>query len=303
MSSSVTAVALERPSTVAALARGLRPRQWIKNLLVFAAPAAAGSLDDPTRFVHITIVFAGLCAVSSALYLFNDVRDADADRAHPVKQNRPVASGALHVNTAVFAGIVLMAGGVGVVAAVRLTAAGLVLAYVVTALSYSFGLKHVAVIELFAVAAGFVLRAGIGAAAAGVPVSSWFLTVTSFAALAVVVGKRSSERHRSDLDPTLTRAVLSQYPAEFLSQIQAITIGGTLVSYALWAFERSSDIGGTGWFLELSCVPFAIATVRYLLLIQRGEADTPEDALFADRVVVLLGAVWLLCFVTAVWSL
>jgi decaprenyl-phosphate phosphoribosyltransferase len=292
-----------RPRPIHALAVGVRPRQWLKNLLVFAAPAAAGTLDDPAQVRRMFVVFVGLCAVSSALYLLNDIRDADADRLHPVKRARPIASGALGVRSALVAAAVLMVGGLALVAAVRVAALLLVALYVVTALSYTLGLKQVAIVELFVVAAGFVIRAGVGAAAARVPATVWFLTVASFGAFAIVVGKRSCERNRSDLDPTATRAVLARYPAELLSKLQAASIAGTLVSYAMWAFERGSNIGRDGWFLEVSFVPFAVALLRYLRLIQRGEAEAPEDAIFADPVIVLLGVVWLACFVMAIHSL
>ena len=291
------------PRSISALLTGLRPRQWLKNVLVFAAPAAAGILDDPSQLRRLTVVFIGLCAVSSALYLLNDIRDAEADRLHPVKRARPIASGALSVSTALVAATVLMAGGFALVASVRLAAAGLVGLYVLTALSYTLALKQVAILELFVVATGFVIRAYVGGTATNIPVSVWFLTVASFGSFAIVVGKRSCERNRSDLDPSTTRAVLGRYSAEFLARLQIISIAGTLLSYAMWAYERGTSIGRNGWFLEVSCAPFAIAVLRYLRLIQRGEAEVPEEAIFADPIIALIGAVWLGCFIMAIHSL
>jgi decaprenyl-phosphate phosphoribosyltransferase len=291
------------PRSISALVTGLRPRQWLKNLLVFAAPAAAGILDDPAQVRRAVIVFLGLCAVSSALYLLNDVRDVEADRLHPVKRARPIASGALGVPLALSSAAVLMLGGLALVASVRFAALALVALYVVTASAYTFALKQVAVLELFVVAAGFVIRAGVGGAATNIPVSAWFLTVASFGSFAIVVGKRSCERNRSDLDHGATRAVLARYTPEFLSKLQILSIAGTLLSYAMWAYERGSTIGHNGWFLEVSFAPFAIAVLRYLRLIQRGEAEAPEEAIFADPIIALLGAVWLGCFVMAIHSL
>jgi decaprenyl-phosphate phosphoribosyltransferase len=131
----------------------------------------------------------------------------------------------------------------------------------------------------------------------------WFLTVASFGSFAIVVGKRSCERNRSDLDPSTTRAVLGRYSAEFLAKLQIVSIAGTLLSYAMWAYERGTSIGRNGWFLEVSCAPFAIAVLRYLRLIQRGEAEVPEEAIFADPIIALIGAVWLGCFIMAIHSL
>jgi len=303
MGSLYSETAVAAPRSITALVIGLRPRQWLKNLLVFAAPAAAGILDNPTQVRRAGIVFIGLCAVSSALYLLNDVRDADADRLHPVKRNRPIASRAISVPIALVTAAVLMVSGLALVASVRLAAVALVLLYVATALSYTYLLKQVAVLELFVVAAGFVIRAGVGGAATSIPVSVWFLTVACFGSFAIVVGKRSCERNRSDLDAGTTRAVLGRYSADFLARLQTVAIAGTLLSYAMWAYERSASIGRNGWFLEVSFLPFAVAVLRYLRLIQRGEAEVPEEAIFADPLIALLGAVWLACFVMAIHSL
>ena len=303
MGSSFSETTVAPPRSVSALVTGLRPRQWLKNLLVFAAPAAAGILDDPAQVRRAGIVFLGLCAVSSALYLINDIGDVDADRLHPVKRSRPIASGALSIPAALIAASVLMIGGLALVASVRFAALALVVLYVATALAYTFTLKHIAVLELFIVAAGFVIRAFVGGVATDIPVSAWFLTVASFGSFAIVVGKRSCETNRSDLDPAATRSVLARYTPEFLSKMQIVSIAGTLLSYALWAYERGSTIGHNGWFLEVSFAPFAIAVLRYLRLINRGEAEAPEEAIFADPVIALLGAAWFGCFVMAIHSL
>ncbi|HUP75935.1 MAG TPA: decaprenyl-phosphate phosphoribosyltransferase [Acidimicrobiales bacterium] len=303
MCPSFSETAVAPPRSVSALVAGLRPRQWLKNLLVFAAPAAAGILGDPAQVRRAGIVFLGLCAVSSALYLINDIGDVEADRLHPVKRARPIASGALSIPAALVAASVLMVGGLALVASVRLAALALVVLYVATASAYTFAFKHVAVLELFIVAAGFVIRAGVGGVATNIPVTAWFLTVASFGSFAIVVGKRSCERNRSDLDPAATRSVLARYTPQFLSKLQIVSIAGTLLSYAMWAYERSSTIGRNGWFLEVSFAPFAIAVLRYLRLIQRGEAEVPEEAIFADPTIALLGALWLGCFVMAIHSL
>lgn len=287
-----------------ALLVAMRPKQWVKNGLVLAAPTAAGVITEGAVLVEVLATLVAFCAVASGLYLINDVGDVESDRTHPRKHRRPVAAGDLSSTQALTAAAVLLAGGLAVSLAVRPLVAALVLAYVAVTTLYSWRLKHVEVIDLLAIASGFVLRAGAGAAAAEVPVSSWFLTVTAFGALAMAAGKRSSELHRAGADAGLSRPVLAAYSTEYLHQVQTIAVGGALLGYALWAFEESRlEDPTSGWWLELSVAPFAAALLRYLLLMSRGRAEAPEDALFADRTLAVVGLVWAVLFATGVGAL
>lgn len=288
-------VATGHRSVPGGLLASMRPKQWIKNALVFAAPAAAGVLGQASVAVAVVTTFVAYCAVASGLYLINDVVDVESDRAHPRKHRRPLAAGDISTRQALTAAAVLLAGGLGLAVVVRPLVALLMLTYIVVTLAYSRRLKHVEVVDLLAIASGFVLRAGAGAAAAEVPVSSWFLTVTAFGALAMAAGKRSSELRRAGELAGASRPVLAGYSTEYLHQVQTIAVGGALLGYALWAFEQAGDNGSGGW-LELSVVPFAGALLRYLLIMNRGQAEAPEEALFSDRVLAVMGLVWAALF-------
>jgi decaprenyl-phosphate phosphoribosyltransferase len=279
---------------VAVLA-GLRPRQWVKNALVFSAPAAAGALLEWETAWRACAAFALFSAAASSVYLLNDVLDREADRRHPRKRTRPVASGALPVPVALAVAAVLAAGSVGLVAVVRPLAAVLLAVYLGTSALYTVWIKHVAVYDLLVVASGFVLRAGVGAAMTDVPVSQWFLTVMAFGSLAMAAGKRSSELAATGGADLGTRRVLADYTPGFLLQVEAIAVGGALVGYSLWAFELAERSVGSMW-LQLSVVPFAAALLRYLLMMSRGQAEAPEEAVFHDRALTVAAAVWVVLF-------
>ena len=288
------------PSPGRGLLRALRPRQWVKNVLVAAAPAAAGVLFELANVWPLLATFATFCAVSSAVYLLNDVADLTSDRAHPRKRHRPIAAGLVAPSTALAVAGVLAVGGLVGALLVRPLLGLVVLTYLAVSAGYSLGLKHVPVIDLLAVASGFVLRAAAGAAAIDIPVSSWFLTVMAFGALAMAAGKRSSELGRSGAEAGASRPVLEQYTGSFLLQVETVAIGGALVGYALWAFDPSARPGGPPAWLELSVVPFAAALLRYLWAISQGRAEAPEEAVFADSVLGCAVVVWTGLFLAGV---
>jgi decaprenyl-phosphate phosphoribosyltransferase len=292
-------VELSRSDVAAGVLRAMRPHQWPKNFLVAAAPAAAGELFHPAAGVRVAAMFGVFCLASSAVYLLNDVIDADVDRLHPKKRFRPIAAGVVPKRLAIVVAAVLAV--VSLVAAVLLEplAGGLVAAYLAISAAYCFGLKDVAVIDLVNVASGFVLRAGAGAAALSIPVSSLFLTVMAFGALAMAAGKRSSELAAWSTSHVDTRPVLASYTPSFLLQVEAIAIGGALTGYVLWAFEVADGTGRSP-FVDLSVVPFALALLRYLLLVSRGEAEAPEEAILSDRVLAIAGGCWAVLFLAGV---
>ena len=223
-------------SNALSLLRGLvrlaRPRQWTKNLLVFAAPAAAGVLDNRGPAIDALIAFVAFCMAASGTYYINDARDADADRLHPTKRTRPVASGVVPVAIAYAGGAALLAASVALAFVATPELAATVVGYVVLTTAYSLGLKNVAVVDLVAVAAGFVLRAVAGAAATDVPISDWFFIVTSFGALFIVSGKRGAEASEmagsSDADARQFRAVLGAYSESYMAYLRSVTSGAVL---------------------------------------------------------------------------
>jgi decaprenyl-phosphate phosphoribosyltransferase len=289
------------PRSVPALVRLLRPRQWAKNVLVFAAPGAAGVLDDPTQLGKTLVAFVAFCLAASGAYCINDAADAEADRLHPKKRHRPVAAGAVSVAAARRLGVALLIAAVLVsllVGNFYLLAA--VSAYLVVTTSYTIWLKHIAVIDLAAVASGFIIRALAGAAATRVPVSDWFLIVASFGSLFIVAGKRSAEF--AEADEVAQRAVVAEYSTNFLTMIRSVASSVTLLAYTLFAFEKAHlSTSSIPWF-QLSILPFALGVFRYALRLDRGEGGAPEDIILGDRTLQVLGLAWAILFAIGTYA-
>ena len=284
-------------SLVAGLVRTMRPNQWTKNALVVAAPVAAGVIDEPDVALRTGLAVVAFCLASSATYLLNDARDVEADRRHPTKCERPVAAGTVPVATAVGAAMVLLVAALAIGFATAVDLGITLVAYLVLTTSYSLWLKHVAVVDIVAVAAGFVLRAVAGATATGVPVSQWFFIVTSAGALLMVVGKRHAELSHLG-EEAGTRPVLAAYTPEFLTVLQSAATAAVLLAYCLWAFESAGGASGEDaeLLLQLSIVPFVVAILRYALLIDRGEGAEPERLVLSDRTVLVAGACWAIIY-------
>ena len=299
---SVPAASAERRALPMALLVAARPRQWVKNLLVFAAPAAAGVIDDKTALLQALGAFACFCLAASGTYYLNDAADVEADRFHPKKRFRPIAAGDLAVGPARVIGAMAIIASVALAALINWHLAVVIGSYVAITTVYSLWLKHIAVVDVVAVAAGFVLRAIAGAAAVDVPISNWFFIVASFGSLFMVVGKRRAEIAEMGADAASTRSTLGTYTNEFLVQLQTISTSVVLVGYCLWAFEKAAETGvSTPWF-QASIVPFALAILRYGLLIDTGHGGAPEDVVLSDRALQLMGLIWVLVFSIGVYA-
>lgn len=280
---------------VRGLIQEARPKQWAKNVLVFAAPGAAGVLDNGSFLLRALAIFAAFCLASSGTYYWNDIHDAAADRQHPTKCLRPVASGAVGIGAARRVGSMLLAGGIATAFALGWRVGLVVIGYVALTTTYSVVLKHVAVLDLVAVAGGFVLRAIAGAVVTGVPMSTWFVLCTSFGSLFIVTGKRFAELRELG-DAGGTRASLEDYSLRFLQTVLSVSVGATLVSYCIWAFEVR-EVSGSSWpFYELSIVPMLTALLRYTLVLEQGHGAAPEEIFAADRWLQAMGVVWALVF-------
>lgn len=289
-------------SVLTGVVRAVRPKQWVKNVLVYAAPAAAGLAGNGPVMLRTTAALVGFIAVSSAIYLVNDVRDLEVDRAHPTKRHRPIASGQVPVPLAV---AVAVAGFlVATLVCVRIGSWELfaVLAtYALLNIGYSFGLKHVPLVELFILASGFVLRTLAGAVAVDVNVSSWFVIVVSAGALHVAVSKRMGELVRTQADGTEGRPVLAHYTRPQLREIRTVAIGVALAAYLLWAFDHAAG-AAVPVVYEVSAVPFALALFRFAAAAQReADAESPEEILLRDRALLVYGAAWALLFGIGLW--
>ena len=260
-----------RPHALLVLAR---PRQWVKNALVIAAPGAAGALghdDVPVRVVLAAIAF---CLVSASIYALNDVRDRHEDRRHPRKRFRPVAAGEVEPQEAVAFGIVLMLCGLILAAGVRPLLALVVLGYVALTVSYTWVWRHVAVLDLVALAGGFVLRAVAGGVAAPVSLSRWFLLVITFAALFVAVGKRLAESIRTTTSGHRARAVMRHYSPRRLRLLLSLSGAGALFAYCVWAFDLPA-VNGIPW-RPLTVIPSPCACCAMGASCARAAARHPR---------------------------
>lgn len=282
-----------------ALLRAARPGQWSKNLLLLAAPVAAGVIGHGHVLVRVALGIVAFCLASSGGYLVNDAIDADRDRRHPEKRHRPVASGALPAGVATAVGVALTVAGVAVAAVVGPVLAAWAIVYAALAAAYSARLRDVAVVDLAAVAGFFIVRAIAGGAAAGVPLSRWFLIVTSFAALFAVAGKRYCER--ISLSGGTTRSVLREYSPEYLRFVWMLAAAVTLSAYCIWAFQRIGN-DEVPWY-ELSIVPFVLGVLRYGLLIDMNAAAAPEQTLASDRPLQVIALAWVTTFAFGAYSL
>jgi decaprenyl-phosphate phosphoribosyltransferase len=287
---------------VAALWRTARPRQWVKNVLLFAAPFGAGVISQRDEMVRTTIAFVLFCVAASGTYFFNDAVDVDADRLHARKRRRPVAAGDLSVGLARAVGLVLMAVAVAAgFAFVNVEFGIAIAAYVVVTLSYSLWLKHEPVLDLAGVASGFLIRAIAGGVAAEVWISQWFIIVVGFSSLFIVTGKRSAEHLELGDDRGDHRATLSTYSDTFLRFVRGAATAAAFTAYCVWAFEKGAGTSGALWF-ELSILPFVLAMLRYALLLEQGQGGAPEEIFLRNRVLQGLGLVWAALFAAGIYG-
>ncbi|TDT34125.1 decaprenyl-phosphate phosphoribosyltransferase [Naumannella halotolerans] len=284
----------QRRSRTPAAIRAVRPKQWTKNVLVFAAPLASGSLLNLDVLGRALLGFVAFCLISGCIYLINDIRDVAEDRLHPKKRFRPIASGELGVPAAwVLAAICgLAALAIGFWTSPYLGA--VLVVYAVLQIIYSLFLKHQPVIDLAVVSSGFLLRAIAGGVAAGIELSQWFLLVAAFGSLFMVAGKRYSEFIELGADAG-TRKSLAEYSASYLRFVWILSAAVTVMAYSLWAFEQSS---AAPQFLDvpwavLSVVPLTLGVLQYAREVDAGDAGAPEDVVLRHRSLQVIGVVWL----------
>lgn len=284
------------------LLRAARPKQWVKNVLVFAAPGAAGVLTHGGALGRAFAAAGVFCVVASGTYLLNDALDADSDRHHPLKCHRPVAAGIVPRRLAFTTAGVLIAVALGGAGGLGWRLAVVVASYVAVQLAYSLWLKREPIFDLGAVAAGFVLRAIAGGVATRVPISEWFLIVAMFGSLMMVTGKRFAEHQQLGDGRGNHRATLTAYSEAFLRGVLLIAAAVTLTGYCLWAFERQAAVHhGDGIWYQLSIVPFVLAVLRYAFVVDTGRGGQPEDVVLSDRALQVSGLVWVALFALGVY--
>lgn len=298
------------PRLITSLLSAARPNQWPKNLLLFAAPAAAGVLTEPTVAIHGLAAATAFTLGSAATYFLNDLRDVEADRRHPKKCHRPFAAGIISTRMGYMAVLVLAAAALILALAVGwMTVIGLG-TYLALTTTYSLYLKRLPVIDILAVALGFVLRAGTGALVAGVTVTSWFLLVTFFGALYIVTAKRQAEQQSQllEVQPTVatdvplpsSRAILSLYTKSWLEQTLTLALTSAIICYSLWAVQYPGTPLGAA-LIQASILPFVATLLRYGYLCSRGDGQRPEHLMFTDIFLAAAAAAWLAPAVTGIY--
>jgi 4-hydroxybenzoate polyprenyltransferase len=279
---------------VGALLRSLRPAQWVKNFFVLAPIVFAHRLDDRRLLAHAALAFAAFCAAASAIYLVNDLRDRAEDRQHPLKRLRPIASGALAPGVAAIAATLLVAGATAVAFTIGTTFVLLLAAYLALNLFYSIVLKHIVILDVMSIAAGFVLRVLAGAAAIDVEVSRWLILCTSFLALFLAFSKRRHELMLLADGAAGQRPVLEHYSVPFLDQMINVVTASTVVSYALYAVSPETALRlGTPYLVwTVPLVLFGVFRFLYLLY-QRPSERNPTETILTDAPFLANVALWI----------
>jgi 4-hydroxybenzoate polyprenyltransferase len=271
------------------LIRALRPSEWIKNLLVFAGVLFSGRLDSGDAIVDAVLTFIAFCAISSAGYLLNDIRDRDLDRLHPEKRDRPIASGAVGTGTAATVSVILAAAAIAIGFAVKPEVAGFVGLYAVITTAYSLGLKRLVIIDVMTISSLFILRVVAGAVAVGAHASEFLLICTGMLALFLGFTKRRQEAMLEERDEADTRPVLEHYSLPFLDQMIAMVTASAILSYVLYAVD-SPRIGSK----MLATAPSVLYGIfRYLYLVyDRGDTRSTPAILTEDPGMVFAAVSW-----------
>jgi len=289
----------EQGLALSVLVRACRPRQWVKNVLVLAAPVAAGVLTQPRALAQMFVAVVAFSVAASGIYLVNDALDVQVDRAHATKRLRPVASGELPIRVAWAAAGVLLPAALLISVLLGWQLLVVVGAYEAVQLWYCLGMKDEPVIELASVASGFLLRAIAGGVATHVQLSQWFLIAAGFGSLFMAAGKRYAEIRLTADTGMAIRAVLSRYTASYLRFVWTMSAGVMVTTYALWAFTMRQSTSNE-WGV-LSIIPFVVALLRYSVDVDSGAAGEPEEIVLHDRMLLLLGGVWAACLMGSVY--
>src|SRR6201996_5482135 len=276
-------------NVVTGLIKAARPRQWVKNLLVLIAPVAAlgGNVSYDWRdvAVKVSIAFVAFSLAASSIYLVNDARDVEADRAHPTKRFRPIAAGVVPEWLPYCGSVVLAVAALAVSFLATPNLAVVIGVYIAMQLAYCFGLKHQAVLDICIVSSAYLIRAIAGGVAANIPLSQWFLLVMTFGSLFMVAGKRYAELQLSERTGAKIRKSLESYTSTYLRFVWTLSATAVVVCYGLFAFQR--DIGHGSWWV-ISMVPFTIGILRYAVDVDSGLAGEPEEIALRDRVLQFL---------------
>jgi 4-hydroxybenzoate polyprenyltransferase len=280
--------------TTIEILKSLRPQQWIKNLFLFAPLIFSQNILNRPLLLTTIEAFVAFCLVSSAHYVFNDLRDLEEDRKHPVKSQRPLASGRLGKGPAVAALVVIGAAGIALSASINLPFLLIALGYLVLQTAYSMWLKHVVILDIFVIAAGFLIRVVAGGLAIRVEISSWLLICTILLALFLAMGKRRYELVLLDKDAASHRPILREYNTYLLDQMISVVTASTLLAYCLYTISAET-VAKFGTRNLIFTVPFVLYGIfRYLYLIhQKAGGGSPESLIIRDRPLLIDIFLWI----------
>ena len=286
-----------------AFLRALRPHQWTKNLLVFAALLFSKHLFEPEPFLRASLAFVAFCGLAGAVYLWNDVADIEQDRLHPKKKLRPLAAGELSIRTATFGAIALVVGALSLSFWLEVRLGLCASAYLGLNLGYSFGLKHVVIVDVLSLSLGFVLRALAGGFAIKAPVTEWLLVLTLLFALFLALAKRRHEITSLGDGASSHRAILAEYSPYLIDQMTSVVTASVVTAYTFYTLSPETVLKfGTAklsWTLPL--VLYGI--FRYLYLVhQKDRGDSPTDVLLTDRPLLVTVALWVALVIAIVYS-
>ncbi len=297
----------------AAYLQALRPRQWTKNLIVFAAPLFAFSINGPSLLGSL-LAFVLFCCASSSFYLFNDIADVEADRQHPVKCKRPIAAGAIAIPVAIFMAIFLLGSAIAVGWWVSPSLGATIIAYGILQVAYNLRLKRTVILDVVAIASGFILSAFAGAAATGIVLSPWFLLCTAMLALFLGIEKRKAELRLLQIKGGKTRAVLKRYSLPLLIRMESTVTTGAILTYALWSSGPQVNGASTPWMMltlpfvlygifryQLLSDPQEIARKSEASLEKGGQTERPEEVLLKDFPLLMNVVGWVITSFGILW--
>ena len=285
----------ERTSSLRDIWQLLRPTQWSKNLVIFAALIFAKHLFNRADVFLVSLGFVAFCLTASAAYVMNDLRDCERDRQHPLKSLRPLPAGRVRRSTAAVLALALLTTGLTMALMLSLGFGVLVVLYFVLQIAYTFWLKEAVILDVMAIATGFVIRAAAGGVIIAVPVSPWLIICTFLLALFLGFSKRRHELILLEARATEHRASLKEYSPYFLDQMIAVVTASTVVAYAIWTVspEIREKLGTEKLYLTIPFVLFGI--FRYLYLVhQREEGGNPTQLLLTDRPLLLDVLLWII---------
>jgi 4-hydroxybenzoate polyprenyltransferase len=287
-----------QPFSLTALIKQMRPKQWVKNLIVFVPLLFSGKFNDPGALLAAFLCCLAFCGISSGIYVINDLKDLEADRAHPSKRFRPIAAGVISVANAWALSLFCLVAGLGAAFYVRPTLSLVCCAYVALNLAYSYWLKKLVIIDVLCIAFGFVLRAVAGAVAVHVPASGWFLLCTTLGALFLALEKRRHEVGLLAAESVSHRSVLSEYSDSLLSRLENLIAPSLLTAYIFYSFQ---SFHGQWMLLSVPIVLYGV--MRYQYLSETGHVTgAPEEVLWGDRPVQLTVLLWLITSALVVYG-